>query len=243
MPMTMEMYGYGWVSISIWACLLPLGLTKVFQRRWAFDLVDRKEADNTWLQVALLKALVGGIPSFINQRIPCSQGRVVRFVLQSFSLRGTLAPHTLSLLDQLRVLSLHNNSLSGPLPNLSSLSNLKYLFLNRNSFSGSFPPSLLALHRLRALDLSHNNFTGSIPALLTGLDRLNSLHLEFNRFNSSFPALNQSFLTDLNVSSNNLTGPVPGTPLSPGSTAPRSSSTRPLRRDYEQGLQLTLTLL
>ncbi|XP_062003455.1 probable inactive receptor kinase At5g67200 [Rosa rugosa] len=146
------------------------------------------------------------------QGVKCAQGRVVRFVLQSFSLRGTLAPHTLSRLDQLRVLSLHNNSLSGPLPDLSSLSNLKSLFLNRNSFSGSFPPSILALHRLRALDLSRNNFTGSIPVLLTALDRLNSLHLEFNRFNGSFPALNQSFLTDLNVSSNNLTGPVPGTP-------------------------------
>ncbi|KAL6224848.1 hypothetical protein ACLB2K_003703 [Fragaria x ananassa] len=146
------------------------------------------------------------------QGVKCAQGRVVRFVLHSFRLRGTLAADTLTRLDQLRVLSLHNNSLSGPVPDLSPLFNLKSLFLTRNSFSGSFPPSILTLHRLRALDLSYNNFTGSIPVLLNRLDRLNSLHLEFNRFNGSFPALNHSFLTDLNVSSNNLTGPVPGTP-------------------------------
>ncbi|KAK9948976.1 hypothetical protein M0R45_004527 [Rubus argutus] len=146
------------------------------------------------------------------QGVKCAQGRVVRFVLQSYGLRGTLAASTLTRLDQLRVLSLQNNSLSGPVPDLSPLYNLKSLFLNRNSFSGTFPPSILALHRLRALDLSHNNFTGPIPAGVTGLDRLNSLHLEFNRFNGSLPALNQSFLTELNVSSNNLTGLVPGTP-------------------------------
>lgn len=146
------------------------------------------------------------------QGVKCAQGRVVRFVLQSYGLRGTVAANTLTRLDQLRVLSLQNNSLSGPVPDLSSLYNLKSLFLNRNSFSGTFPPSILALHRLRALDLSHNNFTGPIPAGLSGLDRLNSLHLEFNRFNGSLPALNQSFLTELNVSSNNLTGVVPETP-------------------------------
>ncbi|XP_050365674.1 probable inactive receptor kinase At5g67200 [Argentina anserina] len=146
------------------------------------------------------------------QGVKCVQGRVVRFILPSFRLRGTLAADTLTRLDQLRVLSLHNNSLSGPVPDLSSLSNLKSLFLSLNSFSGSFPPSIFTLHRLRALDISRNNFTGPIPVLVTRLDRLNSLHLEFNRFNGSFPALNNSFLTDLNVSSNNLTGPVPGTP-------------------------------
>ncbi|KDP31980.1 hypothetical protein JCGZ_12441 [Jatropha curcas] len=146
------------------------------------------------------------------QGVKCAQGRVVRFVLQGFALRGTFAPYTLSRLDQLRDLSLRNNSLSGPVPDLSSLFNLKSLFLSHNSFSGSFPPSVLLLHRLVVLDLSFNNLTGPIPVQLSSLDRLNSLQLEWNRFDGTLPPLNQTFLVFFNVSGNNLTGPIPVTP-------------------------------
>lgn len=145
------------------------------------------------------------------QGVKCAQGRVVRFVLQSYSLRGEFPPDTLTRLDQLRVLSLHNNSLSGPIPDLSPLQNLKSLFLNRNDFSGALPPSILSLHRLSVLDLSFNNFSGPIPVRLSALDRLTSLQLQSNRFNGTLPALNQSFLFVFNVSGNDLTGPVPPT--------------------------------
>ncbi|GLT50117.1 hypothetical protein SLA2020_236250 [Shorea laevis] len=145
------------------------------------------------------------------QGVKCAQGRVVRFVLPNFGLRGTFPANSLSRLDQLRVLSLHNNSLSGPIPDLSSLYNLKSLFLDHNSFSGSFPLSVLLLHRVSSLDLSFNNLNGEIPAGLTVLARLNSLRLEQNRFNGTVPPLNQTFLVTFNVSGNNLTGPIPVT--------------------------------
>ncbi|KAK3221841.1 hypothetical protein Dsin_008866 [Dipteronia sinensis] len=72
------------------------------------------------------------------QGIKCAQGRVVRVVLQSFGLRGTFPSDTLTRLDQLRVLSLTNNSLAGPVPDLSPLFNLKSLFLNHNYFHRNF---------------------------------------------------------------------------------------------------------
>ncbi|KAA8547128.1 hypothetical protein F0562_003596 [Nyssa sinensis] len=143
--------------------------------------------------------------------VECVQGRVVRFVLEGCGLRGVFEPNSLTRLDQLRVLSLQNNSLAGPIPDLAGLANLKNLFLNHNSFSGTFPLSVLSLHRLRTLDLSHNNLTGSIPTELTVLDRLNYLRLDWNRFNGTIPPLNQSALEIFNVSSNNLTGPIPVT--------------------------------
>lgn len=146
------------------------------------------------------------------QGVKCAQGRVVRLALQDFGLRGVFPPDTLTRLDQLRVLSLNNNSLSGPVPDLSGLFNLKSLFLGRNFFYGAFPPSILFLHRLRTLDLSYDNFSGPIPVGLTYLDRLNSLRLESNRFNGTLPPFNQSFLLIFNVSGNNLTGPIPATP-------------------------------
>lgn len=144
--------------------------------------------------------------------VKCAQGRVVRFVVQSFGLRGTVSAATLSHLDQLRVLSLKNNSLFGPLPDFSSLVNLKTLFLDQNYFSGEFPPSLLFLHRLLILDLSHNNLTGPLPGNLTALDRLGFLRLDSNQFSGAVPPLNQTTLTLFNVSNNNLSGPIPVTP-------------------------------
>lgn len=146
------------------------------------------------------------------QGVKCAQGRVVRLVLQGFGLRGIFAADTLTLLDQLRVLSLKNNSLYGTIPDLAGLPNLKTLFLDHNHFVGSFPPSILSLHRLLILDLSRNNFTGLLPNGLTVLDRLNYLRLDCNRFNGSIPPLNQSELRVFNVSNNNLNGPIPVTP-------------------------------
>ncbi|KAL9999106.1 putative protein kinase RLK-Pelle-LRR-III family [Helianthus debilis subsp. tardiflorus] len=143
------------------------------------------------------------------QGVKCVQGRVVRFVLQSCGLSGTFADNTLARLDQLRVLSLRNNSLTGPIPDLSTLTNLKALFLDHNTFAGTFPVSLVSLHRLQSLDLARNNLSGSLPVQLSNLDRLNNLRLEWNRFTGSLPLLNQTTLQGLNVSGNNLTGPIP----------------------------------
>ncbi|OAY79775.1 putative inactive receptor kinase [Ananas comosus] len=148
--------------------------------------------------------------------VGCSaEGKVIRLVLESLSLNGTFPPSSLSRLDQLRVLSLKRNSLSGPIPNLSTLTNLKALFLDHNLFSGPFPSSLLSLRRLRTLDLSSNRLSGRLPPALAALDRLAFLRLDANRFAGPVPPLNQSSLRVFNVSSNNLSGPVPVTaPLS-----------------------------
>ncbi|XP_068657492.1 probable inactive receptor kinase At5g67200 [Aristolochia californica] len=143
--------------------------------------------------------------------VKCAKGKVVRLVLESLGLKGRFAGDTLTRLDQLRVLSLQNNSLSGHIPDLSALLNLKSLFLDHNSFEGSFPLSIFPLHRLRTLDLSHNGLDGPIPNQLAGLDRLYYLRLELNRFNGTIPAFNQSSLRVFNVSGNNLSGAVPVT--------------------------------
>lgn len=143
--------------------------------------------------------------------VECSQDRVVRLVLNGVGLRGRFSPETLGRLDQLRVLSLEDNSLSGSIPDLSLLVNLRTLSLSKNGFSGALPPSLLSLRRLIVLDLSYNNFSGEIPSEINALSRLGSLNLEFNRFSGELPPLNQSYMTAFNVSGNNLTGKIPVT--------------------------------
>ncbi|CAI0449446.1 unnamed protein product [Linum tenue] len=147
------------------------------------------------------------------QGVRCLQNRITHLVLQNLLLGGVFPANTLTALDQLRVLGLQNTSLTGPIPDLSNLLNLKSLFLDHNYFSALLPPSLAALHRLRTIDLSHNSLSGPLPRWLASLDRLNSLRLEWNRFNGSIPPLNQSSLLAFNVSHNvDLNGAIPLTP-------------------------------
>ncbi|KAK4481524.1 hypothetical protein RD792_012425 [Penstemon davidsonii] len=144
--------------------------------------------------------------------VQCSNSRAIKLTVENKNLGGIFAPNTLTKLAQLRVLSLQNNSLTGPIPDLSGLLNLKVLFLSKNYFSASIPPSIPSLHRLKTLDLSYNMLSGSIPDTLNRLDRLYYLRLDFNRFNGSVPSLNLSSLLIFNVSHNELTGAIPVTP-------------------------------
>ncbi|CAN4080957.1 unnamed protein product [Withania somnifera] len=142
----------------------------------------------------------------------CMKGRVTKLVVENLNLSGTLNQNALNQLDQLRVLSFKGNSMSGEIPNLTGLLNLKSLFLNNNNFSGEFPASVTFLHRIKVLVLAGNKLSGDIPLALTKLSRLYVLYLEDNHFTGEIPPLNQPSLRFLNVSNNQLSGQIPNTP-------------------------------
>ncbi|KAI3982943.1 hypothetical protein MKX01_010426 [Papaver californicum] len=139
----------------------------------------------------------------------CTNGRVTKLVLEHLNLSGTLDEKSLNQLDQLRVLSFKENSISGEIPNLSGLTNLKSLYLNDNQFMGHFPSSISDLHRLKIIVLSGNLLSGEIPVSLLKLRRLYILYLQDNQLTGEVPALNQPTLRFLNVSNNQLSGEIP----------------------------------
>nr|DAD35402.1 TPA_asm: hypothetical protein HUJ06_006042 [Nelumbo nucifera] len=139
--------------------------------------------------------------------VSCLQNRTSRLVLEGLDLHGSFDP--LTKLNQLRVLSLKRNRLSGPIPDLSNLTALKLLFLSYNEFSGDFPASVPSLFRLYRLDLSYNNLSGQIPATVNRLTHLLTLRLEENLFSGGISSLDLPNLQDFNVSGNRLTGPIP----------------------------------
>ncbi|KAI4318173.1 hypothetical protein L6164_025976 [Bauhinia variegata] len=141
----------------------------------------------------------------------CLNGRVSKLVLEYFNLTGSLDPIILNRLDQLRVLSFKGNSLSGQLPDLSGLVNLKSIFLNDNNFSGVFPATISVLHRMKVIVLSGNRISGEIPPSLMNLRRLYVLYLEDNLLTGPIPPFNQTGLRYLNVSNNQLSGEIPVT--------------------------------
>lgn len=141
----------------------------------------------------------------------CMNGRVTKLVLEYLNLTGILEKKILNQLDQLRVLSFKGNSISGQIPDLSYLVNLKSLFLNDNNFSGEFPTSISELHRLKVAVLAGNRISGNIPESLLKLRRLYVLYLQDNLLTGTIPPLNQTSLRFFNVSNNKLSGEIPVT--------------------------------
>ena len=88
-------------------------------------------------------------------------------------------------------LNLSYNQLSGSIPpELGSLANLQWLYLNGNQLSGSIPPELGNLSKLQEIWLSDNQLTGCIPNALLNVSShdLAQLGLSFCSSVASNPA-------------------------------------------------------
>ncbi|PPR86386.1 hypothetical protein GOBAR_AA34302 [Gossypium barbadense] len=121
--------------------------------------------------------------------ITCSEGeriRVVTLNLTSMGLSGSLSS-SIANLTALTGIWLGNNSLSGTIPNLSSLRLLEVLHLEDNQFNGDIPSSLGEVRSLRELFLQNNNLTGRIPDSLVGKPGLD-LRTSGNQFLSPSPS-------------------------------------------------------
>ncbi|KAK4582391.1 hypothetical protein RGQ29_025532 [Quercus rubra] len=153
------------------------------------------------------------------------------------SLEGNI-PDSLFSLPSLQILQLSNNQFSGRLEFNVSSHLLNTLDLSSNNLEGPVPTSFFELQGLKFLSLSSNNFNGSLQLNkiqqlrnLSNLDlSFNSLPVEYNETNSllsSFPQIttlrlascnlktfpyflrNQSILTTLDLSINQITGEIP----------------------------------
>ncbi|KAM3737767.1 hypothetical protein ACB098_09G081100 [Castanea mollissima] len=84
--------------------------------------------------------------------------------------------------------------------------------LSRNNLEGPIPEELGVLKSLHILNLSHNSFTSQIPQSLGKLGQLESLDLSSNKLTGQIPmqlADSLTFLSVLNLSFNQLIGPIP----------------------------------
>ncbi|XVF67189.1 hypothetical protein PTKIN_Ptkin10aG0100300 [Pterospermum kingtungense] len=120
--------------------------------------------------------------------IQCINGRVTAILLESMGVSGQPGADAFVVLSELATLSFKNNSISGNIMDFSSNQKLKDLDLSKNMFDGPIRRSLIGLNFLESLQLQENHLTGRIP--------------EFN----------QPSLRAFNVSNNNISGPIPGTP-------------------------------
>ncbi|KAK1389689.1 hypothetical protein POM88_017867 [Heracleum sosnowskyi] len=80
--------------------------------------------------------------------------------------------------------------------------------LQNNNITGGIPPGLGNLRNLQTLDLSNNKLSGSIPESLGLLNNLQYLRLNNNTLSGAIPLTRLTKLTFLDLSFNNLSGPV-----------------------------------
>ncbi|CAL9152769.1 unnamed protein product [Musa hybrid cultivar] len=158
-------------------------------------------------------SLTGQIPSAIKN---CSVLKELR--LQGNMLNGSI-PLELADLTNLTFIDLSFNSLSGPIlspifAQLSPLQNLQGLLLSNNQFDGLIPSDLsLMLPSLVKLNLSSNRLTGSIPKSIFDIKTLTDIDISQNSLSGPIPftgsiARGTSSLLIFNASNNNLNGAI-----------------------------------
>ncbi|XP_071715316.1 pollen receptor-like kinase 3 [Rutidosis leptorrhynchoides] len=144
--------------------------------------------------------------------IICANGMISSINLSGMDLEGQPDIGVFEGVDGLKAISIENNSLAGPMPEINRLRYLKAFYAGSNWFSGVIPSDFFqTLGSLKKLWLQHNNFSGQIPLSVAELPNLKELHLEYNEFSGPIPAFSEAadILTILDLSNNKLQGEIP----------------------------------
>lgn len=154
--------------------------------------------------------------------IACFNWHVTHLVLEGIDLTGPLPPTFLLNLTFLSKLSFRNNSINGPLPNLTNLVHLEFVFLSSNKFLGPIPLDYIHLPKLTKLELQENHLNGQIPPF--DQPTLRDFNVSYNQFSGHIPETSalERFPKSSFDHNLNLCGSVVGIPC-PVSPAPEPS--------------------
>ncbi|KAF2950720.1 hypothetical protein DAI22_01g207764 [Oryza sativa Japonica Group] len=151
--------------------------------------------------------LLGTIPYSIGNLSSGLQG----LLLGQNQLSG-IVPPSIGQLHNLISLGLGHNSFSGTIGEwVGRMTNLQILLVQENNFTGPIPSSVSNLTQLTGITLKQNGFSGPIPAWFANLTRLLRINLGYNDLEGNIPQeLDKLPLIELTLSSNKLSGEIPG---------------------------------
>jgi Leucine-rich repeat (LRR) protein len=149
-----------------------------------------------------------------NSTIPMIIGDIMSLIIllvPNQNLIGTLPP-SLFLLPYLYNLDVSNNQLTGSIPTeIGTCAYLDTIRLSNNMLTGSIPSEMGPLPNLLTLSLDHNSLTGSIPEGIfsNSLNYIGIIYLQSNSLVGSLPSTINTWLTDVRLFDNQLTGTIP----------------------------------
>ena len=125
-------------------------------------------------------ALIGPIPDY------SSFSKLKLIVLANNTLTGSMPAFSSPVLE---FLALHNNALSGNIPDIIFTSEpLRIVYLNNNTFTGPIPANYVNAIKLQDLYLNDNTLTGTIPSPVPGqLPNITEILLNGNRLSGDVP--------------------------------------------------------
>ena len=164
-------------------------------RELCLDGINISAAGNEWCQ-----ALSSSVPNL----------RVLS--MSSCYLSGPFVS-SISKLQSLSIIHLHNNPFNAPVPDFfANFTNLTSLDLSSCGLNGTFPKKIFQIQTLQTLNLSNNELLqGTLPNSIGNLTMLSIIDLSLCNFSGSIPSsmANLTQLVYLDMSSNNFTGPIP----------------------------------
>ncbi|KAI3761353.1 hypothetical protein L1987_51766 [Smallanthus sonchifolius] len=138
-----------------------------------------------------------------------SNQTVQHIVLEQINLSGTVDFESVCKENNLLLLSLKLNNLTGSLPQeISNCKSLRLLYLSGNHFSGDLPDSVTDLANLVRIDISNNELSGKLPDMSRNMG-LKSFWAQNNHLTGKLPNFNYNQLQYFDVSNNNFTGRIP----------------------------------
>ncbi|XP_023520831.1 leucine-rich repeat receptor-like serine/threonine-protein kinase BAM1 [Cucurbita pepo subsp. pepo] len=134
-------------------------------------------------------------------------------VIDSCLARDGSFPTQLSQLQNLQVLDLYNNNMTGDFPIVvTEMMSLRHLHLGGNFFAGAIPPEVGRMESLEYFAVSGNELGGSIPPEIGNLTNLRELYIGyFNAYVGGIPAEigNLTELVRLDAANCGLSGRIP----------------------------------
>ncbi|CAI9095374.1 OLC1v1031313C1 [Oldenlandia corymbosa var. corymbosa] len=155
------------------------------------------------------RGLVGSISLYIS-----NLSHLLELNLTGNSLTGTLPDGLFVSLNQLQVIDLSNNRLSGQLPSTDMIpATLTSLDFSSNDFEGTIPIEFLErAMNLVSFNINNNFFYGSVPWFMCSVSSsIRVLDFSYNHFSGSIPQEvgNCTRLEILRAGFNSLSGPLP----------------------------------
>ncbi|KAL3615799.1 hypothetical protein CASFOL_040093 [Castilleja foliolosa] len=137
--------------------------------------------------------------------------RVSELNLDGLSLSGHIGKGLIQL-QNLKVLKLPRNNISGPISVLAQIPSLQVIDLSENILSGSIPEELFQqCGSFKSISLAKNKLTGSIPQSLSSCSNLESLNISSNQLTGQLSSdmWNLSSVQSLDLSDNLFEGQIP----------------------------------